>query len=56
MLKSQKITLRMSELRESLNSQAEDAPVEEREKLLTEYQEAEKKVSDRARRRGPGRR
>ena len=43
MLKSQKITLRMSEIRESLNSQAEDAPVEDREKLLTEYQEAEKR-------------
>ena len=43
MLKSQKITLRMSELREQLNSQAEDAPVEERERLLTEYQEAEKR-------------
>ena len=43
MLKSQTISLRMSEIRESLNSQVEDAPVEDREKLLTEYQEAEKR-------------
>ena len=43
MLKSQTISLRMSEIRESLNSQVEDAPVEEREKLLNEYQESERR-------------
>ena len=43
MLKSQTISLRMSEIRESLNSQVEDAPVEDREKLLTEYQDSERR-------------
>ena len=42
MLKSQKISLRMSEIRESLNSQADDAPVEDREKLLNEYKDSER--------------
>jgi hypothetical protein len=32
----------MSEIRESLNSQAEDASIEDREKLLNEYQESER--------------
>ena len=43
MLKSQKITLRMSELREQINAQAEDAEVEEREALLNEYLDSEKR-------------
>ena len=43
MLKSQTISLRMSEIRESLNSQAEDSPVEDREKLLNEYQDSERR-------------
>ena len=43
MLKSQTISLRMSEIRESLNSQVEDAPVEDREKLLNEYQDSERR-------------
>ena len=43
MLKSQTISLRMSEIRESLNTEAEDAPVEDREKLLNEYQDSERR-------------
>ena len=43
MLKSQTISLRMSEIRESLNSQVEDAPVEDREKLLNEYRDSERR-------------
>ena len=42
-LKSQTISLRMSEIREALNAQAEDAPVEDREKLLAEYTDAERR-------------
>ena len=42
MLKSQRVSLKMSEIRESLNSQAEDASIEDREKLLNEYQESER--------------
>ena len=43
MLKSQTISLRMSEIRESLNTEADDGPVEEREKLLNEYKESERR-------------
>ena len=43
MLKSQTISLRMSELREQINAQAEDAEVEEREALLNEYLDSEKR-------------
>ena len=43
MLKSQKITLRMSEIREQLNAQGDEAPLEDREKLLTEYTDAERR-------------
>ena len=43
MLKSQTISLRMSEIRESLNSTDDEAPVEDREKLLNEYQESERR-------------
>ena len=55
-LKSQTISLRMSEIREALNAQAEDAPVEDREKLLTEYQDAERRYRAELDGRGPGRR
>ena len=43
MLKSQTISLRMSEIREALNAQANDAPVDDREKLLNEYQDSERR-------------
>ena len=43
MLKSQTISLRMSELREQINAQAEDAEVEEREALLNQYLDSERR-------------